>query len=820
MAETYTLELINIRKSFPGVVALKDVTLRARPGEVHALVGENGAGKSTLLKIMFGIEKPDSGDILLDGKPIVPDNPSHAQHLGISLVHQELQQIPELSVAQNIFLARELTYPGNFFVNRGNSEKQAAELLQRIGIKLNVKAPIKSYSIAERQMVEIAKALMGNTRVIAFDEPTSSLTPVETEKLFAVIRDLKAQGVAIIYVSHRLEEIMTIADRVTVLRDGQLVGEAPIQDVDQAAIVRMMINRDSMEDRLDQALFAIPNPSRAYRIGAVVKYLGNPYWRQLAKGMETEANKYGLNLTVRAADSETNPVGQLAVTAELLASGCDALLFSPQTDLNLMPAIEKARAAGVVLVNVHDAVIPNAEHFVGANQYDTGALAAGYFTRVLPAGGKVAVIEGQPGVYATEQRTRGFVDTLPGSRFSVVARVPGNWDRDQARQAAETLLKQHPDLAGFYCNNDTMALGAMDAIKAAGQLGNVIAMGTDGISDAYESIRAGELAGTIDSLPEQTGQIAMRVAIALLEQQKAPQSVYTPQNLVTLNNIDYPASSPYPNGDQASAAGAGSKPGLALAHTDLRTAAMPPTRAEEVLRVVNIHNRKLKGASFALYKGELLGISGLVGSGRTELMRAIYGADPAEGEIYVSGQKVTIRSPQDAIAHGIGFLPEDRKLSGLLRLLSLKINITLPSLPGMDKLGMLNKGAMASASQEYVKALDIQPPFLDRPVMTLSGGNQQKTILARWLLVNSDILIFDEPTRGIDVGAKNEIYHLMENLVRQGKSIIMVSSELPEILRMSQRILVMREGEIVKELPRSLADQEIIMHYATGAYRL
>ncbi len=414
-----------------------------------------------------------------------------------------------------------------------------------------------------------------------------------------------------------------------------------------------------------------------------------------------------------------------------------------------------------------------------------------------------------------EQRTRGFIDTLPGSRFTVVAHVPANWDREQARQAVETLLRQHPDLAGFYCNNDTMALGAMDAVKAAGLLGKVIVLGTDGISDAYDSIRAGELTGTIDSLPEQTGQMALRVAIALLEQQKAPQSVYTPQNLVTLNNLDYPASSPFPNGDQAATA----IKNLTMAHTDLRTVAMPPARTEAVLRVANIHNRKLKGASFTLYKGELLGISGLVGSGRTELMRAIYGADPAEGEIYVGGEKVTIRSPQDAIAHGIGFLPEDRKLSGLLRLLSLKVNITLPSLPSMGAGGMLDKGAMARASQEYVTALDIQPPFLERPVMTLSGGNQQKAILARWLLVNSDILVLDEPTRGIDVGAKNEIYHLMENLVRQGKSIIMISSELPEILRMSQRILVMREGEIVKELPRSLADQEIIMHYATGAYR-
>lgn len=807
-AETYALELVGITKAFPGVVALSDVTMRVRPGEVHALVGENGAGKSTLLKVMFGIVTPDSGQIFLRGQEIVPANPSHAQHLGISLVHQELQQIPELNVTQNIFLARERTYPGGLFVNRGQSHAEAQALLQRIGVDINVKAPIKTLSIAQRQMVEIAKALLGDSAVIAFDEPTSSLTPVETEKLFAVIRDLKTHGVGIIYVSHRLEEIMTIADRVTVLRDGRLVGEAPIQDVDQATIVRMMINRDTLEERMDQALFEVPSPTRSYRIGAVVKFLGNPYWRALVKGMEEEARKYGASFTARAAASETDRAGQLAIMQEMVAQGYDALLISPQTDTNLAPAVTAAKAAGVLLVNVNDAVIPDAEHFVGANQYDCGVLAAGYFVRTFRAGGRVAVVEGQAGVYATAQRTRGFIDTLPSSRFTVVSHVSGEWDRARAKAVAADILRQYPDLLGFYCNNDTMALGTIEAVKEAGVLGRVAVIGTDGTSDAYASIRADEITGTVDLLPEQTGQMAVRVVVALLEGQKVSQSVYTPQNLVTLHNIDRPTDSPYPEEGPTLAPGG---------RVELRTVSAPPAETEEVLRVESIRTRKLRGVSFALYKGELLGVSGLVGSGRTELMRAIYGADPAEGKIFVRRKEVHIHSPEDAIRHGIGFLPEDRKAAGLMRLLSLKVNITLPSLPRMQRLGLLSGKAMESSSREYVAALDIEPPFLERPVMTLSGGNQQKTILARWLLVNSEILIFDEPTRGIDVGAKAEIYHLMEDLIRQGKSIIMVSSELPEILRMSHRILVMREGELVKELPRSLANQETIMYYATGA---
>ena len=510
MPQEPALELIDISKSFPGVNALQEVTLRIQPGEVHALVGENGAGKSTLLKIMFGIEHKDAGEIRLAGQVVTPRSPSHAQHLGISLVHQELQLIPELNAAQNIFLGREVSYPGWLFVNKGRSQAEARALLAKIGMyDFNVQHPVRTLSTAQRQMVEIAKALYGNAKVIAFDEPTSSLTTVETELLFGVIRDLRAAGVGIIYVSHRLEEIMTIADRVTVLRDGRLVGSAPIAELDQRAIVSMMVGRRVLE-------------------------------------ME---------------ESE----------------------------------------------------------------------------------------------------------------------------------------EQH----------------AVAAAKAA---------------------------------------------------------------------------------------------------------AVEPTEARhEMLRVVNLTDgKKLKPASFQLYAGEILGIAGLVGSGRTELMRALYGADPAEGEVYVAGKRAKIHQPSDAIAAGIGLLPEDRKIQGLLRELSVKLNITISSLDRMKVAGFMKTSEINAASRKYVELLNISPPQIDRLVRNLSGGNQQKVVLAKWLCAGSNVVIFDEPTRGVDVGAKAEIYGLMDDLIAQGKAIIMVSSELPEILRMSHRILVMREGAIVKELSRAEATKESIMFYATG----
>lgn len=510
MSPEYALELINISKSFPGVNALTDVTLRIQPGEVHALVGENGAGKSTLLKIMFGIEHKDAGEIRLAGNVITPRSPSHAQHLGISLVHQELQLIPELNAVQNIFLGREVSYPGWLFVNRGKSQAAARALLAKIGVSsFNVQNPVRMLSTAQRQMVEIAKALYGNTRVIAFDEPTSSLTTVETELLFDVIRDLRASGVGIIYVSHRLEEVMAIADSVTVLRDGRLVGSAPIAELDQRAIVRMMVGRRVLE-------------------------------------MEESEEQH---------------------------------------------AVAVARAA----------------------------------------------------------------------------------------------------------------------------------------------------------------------------------------------------------------------------------ASEPDSTRRKILRVVNLSDgKKLTPATFHLYEGEILGIAGLVGSGRTELMRALYGADPSEGAIYVDDKLVKIRQPSDAIAAGIGLLPEDRKIHGLLRELSVKFNITIPSLGRMKIAGFMKSSVINEVSHKYVKLLNISPPQIDRLVRNLSGGNQQKVVLAKWLCAGSKIVIFDEPTRGVDVGAKAEIYGLMDDLIAQGKSIIMVSSELPEILRMSHRILVMREGAIVKELSRAEATNESIMLYATG----
>ncbi|MCW1919016.1 substrate-binding domain-containing protein [Rhodobacter sp. KR11] len=304
------------------------------------------------------------------------------------------------------------------------------------------------------------------------------------------------------------------------------------------------LNSDSEPDRMDwselEAKFGpLPAPAAGTKVGGVSKTLTNEYWRSLGQGYQNVADKLGLTFVYQAAQNEGDQLGQLSIAEDLIAQGFAALLFSPQTDANLVPAVEKAKAAGIPVLNVNDAVIPTAEHYVGNVQKDNGVRVAQWFIDNRPDGGKVAVIEGQPGVYAAGQRTAGFTETINASgKFEVVASVPANWSREEAFNAASTILQQYPDLTGFYANNDGMALGVVEAVKAAGKAETVAVFGTDGISDAYAAIKSGDLTGTVDSFPILTGEVAMEVALRLMAGQDLPRVVATPQALITKDNID------------------------------------------------------------------------------------------------------------------------------------------------------------------------------------------------------------------------------------------------------------------------------------------
>ncbi len=487
------LTLNGICKRFPGVSALDNVDLELNAGEVLALVGENGAGKSTLMKIISGNYLKDAGTITLDGRVIEMRNPLQAKRLGISTIHQELNVMENLDIAENIFMGNE-SRKGPFFIDMASQIKRTEELLASVGLDVDPRTLMKDLSIASRQMVEIAKSLSINAKLIIMDEPTSSLTERETAKLFEIVKDVCSKGMGVIYISHRLEEVFELARRVTVLRDGRSVGSKNISECDKELLISLMVGRD------------------------------------------------------------------------------------------------------------------------------------------------------------------------------------------------------------------------------------------------------------IDNL--------------------------------------YPKT-----------------PGVAGA---------------EALRVEHISTPSLlRDVSFTLHKGEVLGFSGLVGAGRTELAKVIFGLDKKNGgEIYLAGKKVTIKSSWDAIRKGIGYVPEDRKKEGLILGMSVKENISLSSLRLLKKNLFLNNGKENKLAEESIRKFHIKTPSSAQVIKNLSGGNQQKVVLAKWLATAPEVLILDEPTRGVDVGAKREIHMIIDELAKAGMAIIVISSELPEVLGISDRIIVMRNGRIKGELSRQDATQVKVLQLA------
>jgi ribose transport system ATP-binding protein len=491
------LQLEGISKTFPGVQALNQCKFELRSGEVHALVGENGAGKSTLMKVLAGIYKKDAGHIFFKGNEVEIPNPRAAQQLGISMIHQELNLMPHLTVAQNIFIGREPRRKINFLLDEKEINKKAEELFSTMHLRLDPRTKVADLTVATQQMVEIAKALSFNSAVLIMDEPTAALTDTEIDELFRIIRQFCAKGVGVVHISHRLEELKQISDRVTVMRDGRYIDTVQTKEASIDQIISMMVGR--------------------------------------------------------------------------------------------------------------------------------------------------------------------------------------------------TIFEASPEI------------------------------------------------------PENPSQ-------------------------------------------------------------------------EVVLEVKNLnHGKVLKDVNFKLKKGEILGFAGLVGAGRTEVARAIFGADRIDsGEVFVKGRKVHIKSPSDAVSQGIGYLSEDRKRYGLTLGMNVQDNMVLAAIKKfMQAVGWMNEGKQRVIAREMVDKLNVKTPTMQQKVKFLSGGNQQKVVIGKWLIADTEILIFDEPTRGIDVGAKSEIYKLLNELIQQGKSIIMISSELPEILRMSHRVIVMCEGRITGELSAEDATQEEIMKYAT-----
>ena len=498
----YLVQMENIDKSFPGVHALNNCFFDLRACEVHGLVGENGAGKSTLMKILSGIYQKDRGTIRIRGKETEIHNTRKAQSLGISIIHQEFNLMKHLSAAQNIFIGREHKQKFRFLTDDAEINRKSEKLFKMINLSLDPRAKAADITVAQQQMIEIAKALSFNSDVLIMDEPTSALSESEIEELFKVIKNFRNEGRGIVYISHRMDELRRICDRVTVMRDGRYIATNAMENISTGQIISQMVGREIFESR-------------------------------------------------------------------------------------------------------------------------------------------------------------------------------------------------HPHEGSF------------------------------------------------------TGGASKNIA---------------------------------------------------------------------VMKVKNLNRgRVVQNVSFDLFKGEILGFAGLMGAGRTETMRLIFGADKMDsGEVFIGGKKINIRKPQDAVRCGIGYLSEDRKLYGLALGMTVKENTVMASLEKfLIMSGVIDERRSKQVTDTYVKRLNTRTTGADQIIKNLSGGNQQKVVIGKWLVRDCDILIFDEPTRGIDVGAKSEIYRLLNELSDQGKSIIMISSELPEILRMSHRIVVMCEGKITAVLKAEESSQEEIMRYAT-----
>ena len=490
----YILEMKEIEKSFPGVKALDKVNFQLKPGEVHALVGENGAGKSTLMKILIGLYHADSGEIIFDGKPYRAHKPKEAMEAGISMIYQELNPILDMPVYENIFLGREIRKHG--LVDKAAEQREAQKLLDNLDVHVSAQKTLRELSVAQMQLIEIIKAISLKVKIIIMDEPTSAITDHEVKMLFSHIESLKKQGIAIIYISHRLDEIFQICDRISVFRDGKYIGTDKVENFDHAKIIKMMVNRE-------------------------------------------------------------------------------------------------------------------------------------------------------------------ITDVFP---------------------------------------------------KTDAKIGDVI---------------------------------------------------FEAKNIVRKGII--------------------------------------------------------KNISFKLRAGEILGIAGLVGAGRSELVECIFGIDKiSSGEVYINGQKIKVHEPADMIKKGVALVTEDRKATGLNLRGSVIDNITIVAIKKISKRGIIIKAKARAMADKFIKSLSIKTPTREQAVENLSGGNQQKVIIAKWLLNEPDIIILDEPTRGIDVGAKRDIYLLLGELVKNGKSIVVISSEIPELMGVCDRIIVMAEGKLTGELDRREFSQEKIMAFASA----
>jgi ABC-type sugar transport system ATPase subunit len=846
------LEMKNIVKTFPGVKALNNVSFQVARGEIHCLVGENGAGKSTLMKVLSGVYPHGtySGDILFDGQVQKFASIADSEKIGIAIIYQELALVPEMSVYENIFLGNEIRK--GFTVDWNETIKRATEALKKVRLNLNPGMKVKDLGVGKQQLVEIAKALSKDVKLLILDEPTAALNEDDSENLLNLIRELKGHGVSCVMISHKLKEVIAIADTVTVLRDGQTICtlDAHKGEVSEPVLIKHMVGREinnlyppRQRDPFKSAAAGVEAAKAAgVKVICYDRLISNTrgldYYvtfdslavgAQQARHLVDRAPGKGNPLYLYAGAVTDNNAflffeGAWRVLQPKIADGTfvvknSSQAASLQANATLTPAQQRAifaqittnwdpkTAANLAQTNLSGAAAADkGKAFILAPNDNTARAIADTFAADPDV--KSWLITGQDAEEASVQYI------LDGKQSMTVFKDVSTLVHAAVDAAVALLKGQVPATSATY-NNGAMDVPALQSPVVSVDKGNAQAKLID--SGYYQ---ASASAGPAPA-PAPSGKPAVGIVLPTQDEPRWIQDQLRFQK--AFRAAGYDAEILFSQGDAAK-----EKANVeALVRKGVKVLIICPQGGGEIVLEVKHWNAYdpavgrdiLKDVNFTVRKGEIVGIAGLMGSGRTELALSMFGNPKGykiNGQMLVEGKEQHFGHPHHAIEAGVAYATEDRKGAGLILIQDVKQNTTLANLDEISsQLGVVDDNAEIKVAEEYRHSLNIKTPSIEQKVGNLSGGNQQKVSVAKWLFVKPTVLILDEPTRGIDVGAKYEIYTIMARLVQEGMSIIMISSELPEVLGMSDRVYVVSEGRITGELPIEEATQEKIMQLAT-----
>jgi ABC-type sugar transport system ATPase subunit len=849
---TPILEMKNITKTFPGVKALSNVSFRVATDEIHFLVGENGAGKSTLMKVLSGVYPYGdyTGDILFGGQVQQFAGISDSEKAGIAIIYQELALVPEMTVYENIFLGNEIKK--GIRVDWNETIKRAAAAINKVRLDVNPATKVKDLGVGKQQLIEIAKALSKEVKLLILDEPTAALNEDDCENLFDLLRDLKAHGVTCIMISHKLKEVIKLADTVTVLRDGQTVCTLDTHkgEVSEGVLVKHMVGREinniypERQRNPFKAAVATVETAKAAGVKVIAYDRLVPNTKAVDYYVTFDSIAVGAQQAQYLVDHATGKGNPLYLYAGA-ATDNNAFLFFQGAWGVLQP---KVADGTFVIKNSSQAVSLQGKATLTRDQenaifgqistnwdHNTARNLAQFNLTVATAADKSNVFILAPNdstaraiadAFAADQDVKSYVITgQDAEEASVQYILDGKQSMtifkdvrilvQSAINAAIALLKgQAPAVNGSY-NNGMMDVPALQSPVVSVDKANVQA---DLIDSGYYKISA--FSGASHTPPPSAG-LAVGIVLPTKDEPRWLQDQTRFQE--AFKAAGYDVEILFSQGDPAQ-----EKANVeALLAKGIKVLIICPQGGGEIMLEVKNWNAYdpalgraiLKDINFNVKKGEIVGFAGLMGSGRTELAKSIFGNPDGykiSGEIFIKGQQQHFSHPQGAIKEGLAYASEDRKRNGLILIQDVKQNITLANLQEIANRGVVDNNAEVKVANEYRASLNIKTPSIEQKVVNLSGGNQQKVSVAKWLFVKPNILILDEPTRGIDVGAKFEIYTIMNQLVTQGMSIIMISSELPEVLGMSDRVYIVASGRITGELPIEEATQEKIMHLATS----